>query len=99
MGLIDSGKNEGATLVTGGTRIGGVGFFIKPTVFSDVKDTMRIAKEEIFGPVQSVLKFTSIDEVITRANNTTYGLGAGVFTSNISKALMVSHAIRAGTVW
>jgi len=99
MSLIESGKEEGATLVTGGKRIGNSGYFIEPTVFGDVQDTMKIAKEEIFGPVQSVFKFNTMEEVIERANNTTYGLGAGVFTSDINKALMMSQAIKSGAVW
>ena len=99
MDLIESGKKEGATLVAGGNRIGKVGYFIQPTVFGDVKDHMRIAKEEIFGPVQSVFKFHTIEEVIERANNTTYGLGSGVFTSDINKALTMTQALQAGSVW
>ena len=99
MSLIDIGKDEGATLVAGGQRVGTSGYFIQPTVFGDVTDTMRSAKEEIFGPVQSVFKFNTIEEVIERANNTTYGLGAGVFTSDINKALMLSQALQSGSVW
>jgi aldehyde dehydrogenase (NAD+) len=97
--LIDSGKKEGAKLQTGGQRHGDKGFFIEPTVFSDVQDDMRIAREEIFGPVMQILKFKTIEEVIDRANNTAYGLGAAVFTQDINKALYVSNNIRAGTVW
>ncbi|KAM4808490.1 aldehyde dehydrogenase 1A1-like isoform 3-T3 [Rhinophrynus dorsalis] len=97
--LIDSGKKEGAKLECGGSAWGHKGFFIKPTVFSDVKDDMRIAKEEIFGPVQQIMKFKTIDEVIKRANNTTYGLAAGVFTKDLDKAMTVAAALQAGTVW
>ena len=97
MGLIESGKKEGAKLECGGKRVGDTGFFIEPTVFSDVKDDMRIAKEEIFGPVMQILKFKTIDEVIERANNNMYGLVAAVFTTNLDNALMLSQAIRAGT--
>jgi acyl-CoA reductase-like NAD-dependent aldehyde dehydrogenase len=71
--LIDTGKKEGAKLQCGGSQFGSKGFFIQPTVFSDVTDDMTIAKDEIFGPVQSILKFDSLEEVITRANNTSYG--------------------------
>lgn len=99
LGLIKSGKDEGAVVQTGGERQGNVGYFIKPTVFSNVKDNMRIAKEEIFGPVQSILKFDTLEEVIERANNTTYGLAAAVITNDINKALQFSRAVEAGSVW
>ena len=99
MNLIESGKKEGAKLECGGNQVGTEGFFIEPTVFSDVKDDMRIAQEEIFGPVMQILKFKTMDEVIERANKTTYGLAASVFTQNLDDALMLSQGIRAGTVW
>ncbi|XP_058947020.2 aldehyde dehydrogenase 1A1 [Pocillopora verrucosa] len=97
--LIASGKKEGAKLECGGARHGDKGYFIQPTVFSDVKDHMRIAKEEIFGPVQQIIKFSDVNEVIERANNTTYGLAAAVFTKDIDKATTLSHSLQAGTVW
>ncbi|XP_068092559.1 aldehyde dehydrogenase 1A1 [Hyperolius riggenbachi] len=97
--LIESGKKEGAKLECGGGPWGDKGFFIQPTVFSDVKDNMRIAKEEIFGPVQQIMKFKTLDEVIKRANNTTYGLAAGLFTKDVDKAIVVSSALQAGSVW
>ncbi|XP_006628784.1 retinal dehydrogenase 2 [Lepisosteus oculatus] len=97
--LIQSGISEGAKLECGGKAIGRKGFYIEPTVFSNVRDEMRIAKEEIFGPVQQIMKFKSIDEVIERANNSEYGLTAGVFTRDINKAMTVSTAMQAGTVW
>ncbi|XP_071877419.1 aldehyde dehydrogenase 1A1 [Bombus fervidus] len=99
LGLIKSGKEEGAVLEVGGERHGNVGYFIKPTVFSNVTDNMRIAKEEIFGPVQSILKFETMDEVIERANNTNYGLAAGVLSKDIDKALTFAQAVQAGSVW
>lgn len=99
MNFIDIGKKEGAKLVTGGSRVGNKGWFIEPTVFSDVNDNMTIAKEEIFGPVMSILKFKDIDEVIQRANNSNYGLGAGLVTKNIDNAIKISNALRAGTVY
>nr|XP_003700432.2 PREDICTED: retinal dehydrogenase 1 isoform X1 [Megachile rotundata] len=99
LGLIKSGKEEGAVLEAGGEREGSVGYFVKPTVFSNVTDNMRIAKEEIFGPVQSILKFETMDEVIERANNTTYGLAAGVLTKDIDKALVFAQTVEAGSVW
>jgi aldehyde dehydrogenase (NAD+) len=99
MGYIESGRCEGATLACGGDRIGNRGYFIQPTVFSDVQDEMTIAREEIFGPVMSVISFKGVDEAIARANRTNYGLAAAVWTRDIKKALAVSGAVRAGTVW
>jgi aldehyde dehydrogenase (NAD+) len=99
MGYIDSGRSEGAKLVCGGSRVGDRGYFIQPTVFADVQDDMKIAKEEIFGPVMSVIPFKSLDEVVARANRTNYGLAAAVWTRDIKKALAVSNSVRAGTVW
>jgi len=99
LGYIELGKKEGATLLTGGERIGDVGYFIQPTVFGDVQDHMKIAQEEIFGPVQSILKFKTVDEVIGRANATTYGLAAGLCTKDINTAQRCVDGIRAGTVW
>lgn len=96
---INIGVESGATLVTGGDRIGTKGYFIQPTVFSDVQDGMAIAKEEIFGPVQSILKFSDLNEVIRRANATRYGLAAGVFTKNLDTANTLTRALRAGTIW
>ncbi|XP_023658979.1 aldehyde dehydrogenase 1A1 isoform X2 [Paramormyrops kingsleyae] len=97
--LIESGKRDGAKLECGGRAWGQKGLFIQPTVFSDVTDDMRIAKEEIFGPVQQIMKFSSTEEVIKRANNTQYGLAAGLFTNDLNKALTISSALQAGTVW
>ncbi|KAI3887380.1 hypothetical protein MKX03_002784 [Papaver bracteatum] len=96
---IKSGVEDGANLETGGERLGSMGYYIKPTVFSDVKDDMLIAKDEIFGPVQSILKFKDINEVIQRANNSRYGLAAGVFTKNIDTANTMMRALRVGSVW
>jgi acyl-CoA reductase-like NAD-dependent aldehyde dehydrogenase len=97
--LIESGKKEGAKLECGGGPVGGKGYFIQPTVFSNVKDNMRIAKEEIFGPVQQIMKFKTMEEVIERSNDTTYGLSAGVFSNDINKCLTYVQAVQAGTVW
>jgi aldehyde dehydrogenase (NAD+) len=99
LNYIDYGQKDGAKLETGGKRFGTEGFFVEPTVFSGVTDDMRIARDEIFGPVQSILKFKTLDEVIERANNTAYGLAAGVFTSNIDNALSFANAVEAGSVW
>lgn len=96
---IRSGIESNATLECGGDRLGSKGYFIQPTVFSNVQDDMLIAQEEIFGPVQSILKFKEIDEVVKRANATRYGLAAGVFTKNIDTANTLTRALRAGTVW
>ena len=96
---VDIGKNEGAKLQIGGHRIGKKGYFVEPTVFTDVKDDMTIAKEEIFGPVMAILKFKTVDEVIERANATNYGLGAGLVTKSVENAMKISNALRAGTVY
>ncbi|KAF4362429.1 hypothetical protein F8388_012221 [Cannabis sativa] len=96
---IKSGVESNATLECGGERFGSKGYFIQPTVFSNVQDDMLIAQEEIFGPVQTILKFKEIDEVIRRANASKYGLAAGVFTKNIDTANTLTRALRAGTVW
>ena len=97
--LIDVGKKEGAKLECGGGRLTEKGYFVEPTVFSNVSDDMRIAKEEIFGPVQQIFKFKNIEEAIDRANNSEYGLAAGVFTNDLSEALYVSNALESGQVW
>ena len=99
MRYIGIGKEQGAHLECGGQRVGDAGFFIEPTVFSAVTDDMRIAREEIFGPVQVILKFRTLEEVIERANDSPYGLGAAVFTSSLDTAMQVSMQVRAGTVW
>jgi len=99
MKYIKLGKDEGAKLMTGGNKCGDKGYFIEPTVFADVKDNMTIAKEEIFGPVQSILKFSSVDEVVERANATSYGLAAAVFSNDFDRLMTVSSAVRAGIVW
>jgi aldehyde dehydrogenase (NAD+) len=99
MGYIESGKKEGAKLVAGGDRVGDRGYFVRPTVFADVKDDMTIAQEEIFGPVMSILKFKDVDDLVERANKTMYGLAAGVWTRDIGKAHAIANSVRAGTVW
>jgi acyl-CoA reductase-like NAD-dependent aldehyde dehydrogenase len=99
---IEAGKAEGATLVTGGARadIGtGKGFFVQPTVFSEVKPAMTISREEIFGPVLAAIDFTDLDEAIATANDSPYGLAAGVWTRDIKKAHYVARRLQAGTVW
>ncbi|KAJ4356104.1 mitochondrial aldehyde dehydrogenase [Didymosphaeria variabile] len=100
LSYIDIGESEGATILTGGKRHGdGKGFYIQPTVFKDVKDTMRVFREEIFGPVVTISSFESEDEVVRRANDTTYGLGASIFTKDLERAHRVAIEIEAGMVW
>jgi len=99
MGYIESGRNEGAKLVCGGDRVGDRGYFVQPTVFADVEDDMKIAREEIFGPVMSIIPFKTAEEVVDRANRTTYGLAAAVWTRDIKRAHAIANSVRAGTVW
>ncbi|HWA98118.1 MAG TPA: aldehyde dehydrogenase family protein [Pirellulales bacterium] len=99
MQYIELGNKEGAECVTGGKRWGDRGWFIEPTMFTNVKDDMAIAREEIFGPVLSVLKFKDVDEIVKRANNTSYGLAAAVWTRDVAKAHHLASKIKAGTIW
>ncbi len=99
MHYIEVGKSEGATCVTGGNRFGDTGYYVEPTLFADVTDEMSIAKDEIFGPVLSMLRFKDVDEIIDRANNTTYGLAAAVWTRDIARAHHLAKKIKAGTIW
>ncbi|KAG6917502.1 hypothetical protein DXG01_002366 [Tephrocybe rancida] len=115
MSYIESGKQEGATVHTGGARHGEEGYFVQPTIFTDVKPEMKIVKEEIFGPVGVVVKFKTEEgecmfkylrtpanttaEVIEAANNTSYGLACHVFSQDISRALRVAHSLEAGSAW
>jgi aldehyde dehydrogenase (NAD+) len=99
MHYVKLGEKEGATLVTGGERVGSKGFFVQPTIFDNVKDEMAIARDEIFGPVVSVLPFKGLDEVIERANSTFYGLAAAIWTRDINKAHHYAKKVKAGTVW
>jgi betaine-aldehyde dehydrogenase len=102
LGYIEKGKAEGARLITGGgipNTVSGEGYFIQPTVFADVTDDMTIAREEIFGPVMCVLDFDDEAEVIERANATEFGLSAGVFTADFSRAHRVVDQLEAGTLW
>ncbi|QBR83970.1 aldehyde dehydrogenase family protein [Legionella israelensis] len=99
MHYIQLGKEQGANCIAGGHRHGEKGYFIEPTVFSHVKDSMAIAQEEIFGPVASLLSFETMDEVIQRANNTSFGLAGAVWTNNIDIAYTIAQKVKAGTVW
>ena len=102
-GYLALGAEQGARAVTGGQRMmhGSLaqGFFVEPTVFADVKDDMRIAREEIFGPVISAMPFDTLDEVVARANDSSYGLGSGVWSRDVNTIHQVAHRLRTGTVW
>ncbi|MEM6277038.1 MAG: aldehyde dehydrogenase family protein, partial [Pseudomonadota bacterium] len=98
-GYIAKGIEEGATLVSGGRRAEMPGYFLQPTIFADVTDSMTIAREEIFGPVLSVLDFDTEEEAIKRANATDLGLAGGVFTRDLARAHRVVGALEAGTCW
>ena len=99
LGYIETGKQEGAKLVTGGERCGERGYFIKPTIFDAVDNNMRIAKEEIFGPVVSAITFDDVDEVVRQGNLSVYGLAAAVWTKDIKKAHRLARDLKAGTIW
>jgi aldehyde dehydrogenase (NAD+) len=99
LGYVDLGQRQGARLVTGGRRFGNRGYFVEPTIFDQVTDDMAIARDEIFGPVVSVLPFRNLDEVIERANRTNYGLAAAIWTKDLDKAHQFAQQVKAGTVW
>lgn len=103
VGYFDIARNEGANVLVGGERLVAgelsKGYFVAPTIFTDVRDEMRVATEEIFGPVVSAIVFDDVEDLISRANATTFGLGSGVWTENVSKAHRFAKAIRAGSVW
>jgi aldehyde dehydrogenase (NAD+) len=99
LGYIEKGVNEGAELLVGGEKPYEQGFFVSPTIFADVRDEMTIAREEIFGPVISAMPYDDLDELIERANSSQYGLAAGVWTKDVSKAHYIAEHLRAGTVW
>jgi aldehyde dehydrogenase (NAD+) len=102
LGYVEAGRREGATLAAGGERVrvgDGRGYFVQPTVFTGVSNGMRIAREEIFGPVLSVIPFKDADDAIAQGNETFYGLAAAVWTRDVGKALRAARALRAGTVW
>jgi len=98
-GYVETGKSEGAVARTGGKPLPGPGYFVTPTVFDAVRNSMRIAQEEIFGPVVSVIPFTDADDAVLQGNDTSYGLAAAVWTRDISTAHAVARRLRAGTVW
>lgn len=99
LNYIEEGKNAGAKVLTGGSRIDRKGYYIQPTIFSDVTEDMKIVKEEIFGPVVTITKFKSIDDVLDLAHDSEYGLAAGIHTADASRAIRVANRLRAGTVW
>jgi len=99
MGYIQSGREQGATCHFGGDKYGSEGYYINPTIFTNVKPDMKIVKEEIFGPVGVIIKFETDDEVIKQANDTTYGLASAVFTQNLTRAIETAHKLQAGTAW
>ncbi|KAI7759677.1 hypothetical protein LZL87_009000 [Fusarium oxysporum] len=101
LSFIESGKAEGATVALGGqpTAVNGKGFFIEPTIFTNASDNMKIYREEIFGPVAIISPFKTEDEAVRRANDTIYGLGAAVFTQDITRAHVIANKIEAGMVW
>jgi aldehyde dehydrogenase (NAD+) len=99
LSYIEEGKKSGATIETGGKRKGDKGYFIEPTIFSNVTEDMKIQQEEIFGPVCTISKFKTKADVIKIGNNSTYGLAAAVHTTNLNTAIEVANALRAGTVW
>jgi phenylacetaldehyde dehydrogenase len=98
-GYLDAGRAEGATALCGGKRMGEKGYFVEPTVLVNTNDRMKVVREEIFGPVVTAMPFRKDEEILPRANDTVYGLAAGVWTRDISKAHQIASELRAGTVW
>lgn len=98
-GYMEAGLNEGAKAVVGGKTVGNRGYFVEPTVLVNTKPTMKVVQEEIFGPVVTAMPFKSVDEIAAEANNTTYGLAAGIWTKDIAKAHSLANKLKAGTVW
>src|SRR5206468_12672394 len=98
-GYLESGLSEGAKAVTGGKRVGDAGYFVEPTVLVNTNPKMKVVQEEIFGPVVTAMPFKSVDEIAAEANNTSYGLAAGIWTKDIAKAHSLANKLKAGTVW
>ena len=99
LNYIKIGKKQGATLLCGGKRLKRDGYFVETTIFGDVTDDMTIAREEIFGPVMSILKFKDLDEVIRRANDSNYGLVGGVVTQNLETAMQIQNRLKVGQLY
>lgn len=99
LGYVDTGRSEGARLALGGLRVGDVGYFVQPTVFNGVSNAMTIAREEIFGPVLSIIAFKNEDDAVFQSNDTEYGLAAAIWTRDISRAHRMARALKAGRVW
>ena len=99
LGYIEAGRDEGARAIAGGARKGGAGFFVKPTVLVDTDHSMKVVREEIFGPVLVAMPFSDIDSVVAKANDTPYGLGASIWSNNLSAIHKLVPRIKAGTVW
>src|SRR5215471_15440645 len=98
-GYLDSGREDGATALAGGVRYGDKGYFVEPTVLTNTRPDMKVVREEIFGPVVVAAPFQSLDDIAAAANDSDYGLGAGIWTADISKAHALAKKLRAGTVW
>jgi phenylacetaldehyde dehydrogenase len=98
-GYIDAGLVEGACAITGGKQVGTRGYFVEPTVFTKTTKNMKVVKEEIFGPVVAAMSYDTLDEVVEQANDSSFGLAAGIWTTNLAKAHSLASAMRAGTVW
>ena len=98
-GYLEAGLSEGAKAIAGGQKKGDKGYFVEPTVLVDTNENMKVVREEIFGPVVTAMPFSDPEELVPRANNSTYGLAAAVWTRDISKAHRTAEQIRAGTVW
>jgi phenylacetaldehyde dehydrogenase len=98
-GYVDIGRKEGAGVAVGGEAVGGAGYFYRPTILTDVRQSMRVVQEEIFGPVLVATRFKEVDEVVAHANNSIYGLAASIWTRDVSRAHAVARAVQAGTVW
>jgi aldehyde dehydrogenase (NAD+) len=99
MSYIEKGNSQGANCIVGGDRFGDRGYFVQPTIFDHVTDSMSIAQDEIFGPVMSILTFEDWEDLLARANNTFYGLAAAIWTRNVGRAHEFAKRVRAGTVW
>lgn len=99
MGYIHAGQEEGATVAVGGGQLDSDGYFVQPTLFTDVKPDMKIAREEIFGPVGVVFKFKDEAEILALANDSTYGLSACIYTKDIDRATRMAHTLEAGSVY